>query len=95
MNQIGLDVASVGNHEFDEGYQELLRMQRGGCLDDGPTAPTGRTPAPAGQGFDGADFHYLSANVKWSDPSQHARPTPLPGRTRSRRSAASRSASSA
>ena len=35
MNQVGLDVASVGNHEFDEGYRELLRMQRGGCLEDG------------------------------------------------------------
>ena len=27
----GLQVTSVGNHEFDEGSAELLRMQRGGC----------------------------------------------------------------
>jgi 5'-nucleotidase len=35
MNKMGLQVASVGNHEFDEGWRELRRMQRGGCLDDG------------------------------------------------------------
>ena len=27
----GLDYASVGNHEFDEGSAELLRIQDGGC----------------------------------------------------------------
>ncbi len=30
MNLIGLDIAGVGNHEFDEGPDELLRMQNGG-----------------------------------------------------------------
>src|SRR5215217_233375 len=35
MNEMGLDATSVGNHEFDEGWHELLRMQTGGCLDDG------------------------------------------------------------
>ncbi len=35
MNEVGLDISSVGNHEFDEGYNELNRLQRGGCLDDG------------------------------------------------------------
>ena len=30
MNRLGLQVASVGNHEFDEGYKKLRRMQRGG-----------------------------------------------------------------
>jgi hypothetical protein len=29
MNALGLDVSSVGNHEFDEGVAELLRMQFG------------------------------------------------------------------
>jgi 5'-nucleotidase len=29
MNHIGLDYNGVGNHEFDEGKAELLRMQRG------------------------------------------------------------------
>jgi 5'-nucleotidase len=55
LNALGLDVASVGNHEFDEGYQELLRMQNGGCH------PT--DGCQDGDGFAGADFQYLSANV--------------------------------
>jgi len=31
MNRLGLDFSAVGNHEFDEGKDELLRMQAGGC----------------------------------------------------------------
>jgi 5'-nucleotidase len=31
FNLIGLDYNAVGNHEFDEGIQELIRMQEGGC----------------------------------------------------------------
>ncbi len=31
MNRLGLEFNAVGNHEFDEGGTELLRMQRGGC----------------------------------------------------------------
>ena len=31
LNAMHLDVSSVGNHEFDEGVTELLRMQNGGC----------------------------------------------------------------
>ena len=31
LNSMGLDVSGVGNHEFDEGVTELLRMQNGGC----------------------------------------------------------------
>src|ERR687897_333168 len=29
LNSIGMDVTGVGNHEFDEGVDELLRMQYG------------------------------------------------------------------
>lgn len=36
MDALGLDVSSVGNHEFDEGVDELLRLQRGGCRTDEP-----------------------------------------------------------
>jgi 5'-nucleotidase len=51
----GLDYASVGNHEFDEGATELLRIQDGGCHPvDGCTD---------GTPYDGADFQYLSANA--------------------------------
>ena len=31
MNRLGLGFNAVGNHEFDEGKDELLRMQNGGC----------------------------------------------------------------
>ena len=78
MNKIGLQVASVGNHEFDEGWRELRRMQRGGCLDDGDGA-NGQDSCPGGHEFEGADFRYLGANVKWSDPSAHKRDTVFPG----------------
>ncbi len=31
MNRIGVDFNAVGNHEFDRGPDELLRIQNGGC----------------------------------------------------------------
>src|SRR3954471_7535146 len=31
LSMMGLAISSVGNHEFDEGKTELLRMQNGGC----------------------------------------------------------------
>lgn len=31
LSAVGIDVSSVGNHEFDEGWAELYRMQHGGC----------------------------------------------------------------
>jgi 5'-nucleotidase len=77
MNRIGLQVAAVGNHEFDEGWRELRRMQRGGCLPDG-TGENGQNSCPGGTGFDGADFQYLGANVKWKDQGSRRRPTVFP-----------------
>jgi 5'-nucleotidase len=55
MNNLGLELSSVGNHEFDEGTTELRRMQYGGCH------PT--DGCQDGDGFDGARFRYLAANV--------------------------------
>ncbi|GID96722.1 bifunctional metallophosphatase/5'-nucleotidase [Amorphoplanes digitatis] len=55
MNEVGLQVSSVGNHEFDEGVDELIRMQRGGCH------PT--DGCQDGDGFKGAKFTYLAANT--------------------------------
>ena len=59
MNKIGLDINGVGNHEFDEGEQELVRMQRGGCH---PNPPPPTTTCANGR-FRGANFDFLSANV--------------------------------
>lgn len=55
LNAIGIDVSGVGNHEFDEGLAELYRMLNGGCHPvDG---------CQDGDGFLGAIFQYLAANV--------------------------------
>jgi 5'-nucleotidase len=55
MNRIGLDVHAVGNHEFDEGYDELRRLAEGGCHPvDG---------CRDGTGYAGAGFEFLAANV--------------------------------
>jgi 5'-nucleotidase len=55
LSMMGLAITSVGNHEFDEGKTELLRMQNGGCHpEDGC-----RGPRP----FTGAKFHYLAAST--------------------------------
>ncbi len=64
MNKLGLDVTAVGNHEFDEGYQELQRMQNGGCIPDGAGA-NNQNSCPD-HTFEGADFQFLAANVKYA-----------------------------
>lgn len=59
FNAIGLDFNAVGNHEFDEGFTELLRMQKGGCHPvDG---------CLDGDAFAGAKFKFLAANVVYND----------------------------
>jgi 5'-nucleotidase len=66
LNRIGLEFNAVGNHEFDKGAAELLRLQNGGCkVTNGVTDPNSckgaavGTPVP----FEGAKFKWLSANV--------------------------------
>ncbi|MGZ5416097.1 MAG: bifunctional metallophosphatase/5'-nucleotidase [Nocardioides sp.] len=60
MNILGLDVSSVGNHEFDEGTRELKRMVRGGCHPDkGCFKDADGKDIP----YEGAEFDYLAANV--------------------------------
>jgi 5'-nucleotidase len=72
-NLMNVDLASVGNHEFDKGAAELLRIQNGGCHADGctPTTDAG-APYPLADGsttdtYPGATFQYLSANVVRKD----------------------------
>jgi 5'-nucleotidase len=62
MNAIGLDINAVGNHEFDEGWTELLRMQDGGCHPTGDCYD-GIDADSEKDGFRGADFRFLAANV--------------------------------
>ena len=63
MNRIGLEFDVVGNHEFDEGKAEILRMQNGGChpTDTVNTCKGAAVGTPAV--FEGAKFKFLSANV--------------------------------
>jgi len=59
LNGTGLDASAVGNHEFDEGYAELKRIQLGG-----------RHPTDGcqfRQPYTGAKFPYLGANVFFSN----------------------------
>ncbi|MFD1040388.1 5'-nucleotidase C-terminal domain-containing protein [Virgibacillus byunsanensis] len=57
LEEIGFDVGTVGNHEFDEGTDELLRMVNGG-------------EHPEGLGtddYDGMNFPQLCANCVYKD----------------------------
>jgi 2',3'-cyclic-nucleotide 2'-phosphodiesterase (5'-nucleotidase family) len=67
LEAMQLDVSGVGNHEFDEGLDELYRMQFGGCHPvDGcyfPNAP-----------YDGASFPWLAANVTFEDTGETVLP---------------------
>ncbi len=55
LSTMGLALAAVGNHEFDEGEEELKRMQNGGCH------PLDKCQGP--HPFTGAKFHYLAAST--------------------------------
>ena len=62
VNRIGIDFNAVGNHEFDKGQQELLRMQHGGCA-----RYTALTPCQVDPSFPGANFGFLAANTVKAD----------------------------
>ena len=64
LSRIGLEVSSVGNHEFDKGKAELLRIQNGGCYPgDGKFGVVGRDTCLIDGRFPGAAYRYLAANV--------------------------------
>lgn len=62
VNAFGIDFNAVGNHEFDKGYAELLRMQNGGCAKF-----TLREPCALSKPFTGANFGFLAANTYQAD----------------------------
>jgi len=72
MNALGLDVTGVGNHEFDEGIAELLRMQFGNQLGGNGCHPV--DGCQDGTPFGGSLFQYLAANVFY----EHTNNTILP-----------------
>ncbi|MET0910922.1 MAG: metallophosphoesterase, partial [Ilumatobacteraceae bacterium] len=72
FNEMGLDYNGVGNHEFDEGIDELLRMQYGNRPGRGyrPERRDGCHPVDGcgdGTKFRGAKFDFLAANVEYKD----------------------------
>ncbi|MDN4071509.1 bifunctional 2',3'-cyclic-nucleotide 2'-phosphodiesterase/3'-nucleotidase [Fictibacillus terranigra] len=54
LNKMGFDAGTIGNHEFDEGVKEMMRLILGGSHP--------KTEAKYGK-FEGASFPYVAANV--------------------------------
>ena len=63
-NSLGVDIAIPGNHEFDAGKDELLRVLRGGCQ---PAKPDGLFVSCALGTHAGAKFPMFAANVESAD----------------------------
>ncbi len=65
-NRMGFDVGTLGNHEFDEGGDELLRLLRGGQR-TGPEAlkrdVAGQRVNTSSPNYAGAGFPYIAANT--------------------------------
>jgi 5'-nucleotidase len=65
-NELGFDVGTLGNHEFDEGGDELRRLLQGGQR-AGPEAlkpdVTGQPVNTSSPDFAGAAFPYIAANT--------------------------------
>jgi 2',3'-cyclic-nucleotide 2'-phosphodiesterase/3'-nucleotidase/5'-nucleotidase len=61
LNELGFDVGTVGNHEFDEGVDEMMRLINGGAHP--------KTESDYGV-FEGADFPYVVANVVKEDTNE-------------------------
>lgn len=62
FNTMGVDFHAAGNHEFDKGWRELLRLQHGGCEKN-----TVREPCQLSRPFAGANFPILTANTLRAD----------------------------
>ncbi|CUA98464.1 bifunctional metallophosphatase/5'-nucleotidase [Comamonas thiooxydans] len=62
LNLMRVDFAATGNHEYDQGVAELLRMQHGGC-----EKFTSKQPCQISQPFKGAEFPFLAANTLRED----------------------------
>src|SRR5262245_3366624 len=65
-NELGFDVGTLGNHEFDEGGDELIRILSGGRR-TGPGAlkrdAAGRLVNTSSPGYAGAAYPYIAANT--------------------------------
>ncbi|HET9976558.1 MAG TPA: bifunctional metallophosphatase/5'-nucleotidase [Burkholderiaceae bacterium] len=64
INRVGVDLAIPGNHEFDAGRDELLRVMGGGCRESKPGAVA---QSCALERHAGARFPHFAANVLTAD----------------------------
>ena len=71
-NLMHFDVGTLGNHEFDEGGTEMLRLIRGGHRDDGKQVKGGQDTSDPD--FPGADYPYVSANVTYAENGKYVLP---------------------
>ena len=58
LNEAGLEVSAVGNHEFDQGYDDLVNRVMAPESEENPDG--------------GAEWQYLGANVKFKDDGSDA-----------------------
>jgi 2',3'-cyclic-nucleotide 2'-phosphodiesterase (5'-nucleotidase family) len=64
-NLMEFEVGTIGNHEFDEGGQEMLRLIKGGQRNDGlqfKEDVDGQPVNTSDPDFSGANYPYISAN---------------------------------
>jgi 5'-nucleotidase len=61
LSKMGVEISPVGNHEFDQGKEELKRLQYGGCAPPDPKDSNIKSCALGP--FAGASYKYLAANV--------------------------------
>ncbi|WP_291428054.1 bifunctional metallophosphatase/5'-nucleotidase [Deinococcus sp.] len=61
LNGMGMKVSALGNHEFDQGLDELFRMQNGGCASNDMAKACKFDP-----NYRGATFKWIGANVEYN-----------------------------
>ena len=61
LNEMGFDLGTLGNHEFDEGGREMLRLLRGGQRRDARRLRDGNVVSD--RNFPGSTFPYIASNT--------------------------------
>jgi 5'-nucleotidase len=77
MNNMEFDVGTLGNHEFDEGGEEMLRLINGGQRSDGEQfkdGPDGQPTNTSDPNFPGAAFPYVAANTEYKETGETVLP---------------------
>lgn len=67
LNMLGLDLSSIGNHELDEGKEELYRQIDGGC-----DSPRPDKACKYRETYPGTRFDFIAANLMDEDKGETA-----------------------